>query len=88
MRFQGRSLLGLRPDEIGAYGIARTYQNIRLFGEMTVLENILVGMHPRLHNEALRALRRRRARAMAKWPKTPPSAKRWPCWISSASRPR
>ena len=58
MRFQGRSLLSLRPDEIGAYGIARTYQNIRLFGEMTVLENVLVGMHPRLHNEALLSLRR------------------------------
>ena len=58
MRFQGRSLLGLRPDEIGAFGIARTYQNIRLFGEMTVLENVLVGMHPRLQDEALRALRR------------------------------
>ena len=54
MHFQGRSLLGLRPDEIGARGIARTYQNIRLFSEMTVLENVLVGMHPRLQNEALR----------------------------------
>lgn len=60
MRFRGRSLLGLRPDEIGAFGIARTYQNIRLFGEMTVLENVLVGMHPRLQDEALRALRRGR----------------------------
>ena len=61
MRFQGRSLLGLRPDEIGALGIARTYQNIRLFGEMTVLENTLVGMHPRLQDEALRSLRGRDA---------------------------
>ncbi|MCY3936700.1 MAG: ATP-binding cassette domain-containing protein [Chloroflexi bacterium] len=58
MRFHGRSLLGLRPDEIGAFGIARTYQNIRLFGEMSVLENVLVGMHPRLQDEALRTLRR------------------------------
>ena len=61
MRYQGRSLLGLRPDEIGALGIARTYQNIRLFGEMTVLENTLVGMHPRLQDEALRSLRGRDA---------------------------
>ena len=66
MRYQGRSLLGLRPDEIGALGIARTYQNIRLFGEMTVLENALVGMHPRLQDEALRSLRRRAESEAAK----------------------
>ncbi|MDQ7820454.1 MAG: ABC transporter ATP-binding protein [Armatimonadota bacterium] len=39
------SLVGLRPDEIAALGIARTYQNIRLFANMTVLDNVLVGMH-------------------------------------------
>ena len=44
----GRSLVGLRPDEITARGIARTYQNIRLFGRMTALENVLVGQHLRL----------------------------------------
>ena len=46
--FEGRSLIGLRPDQIAAAGIARTYQNIRLFGRMTALENILVGQHSRL----------------------------------------
>jgi branched-chain amino acid transport system ATP-binding protein len=45
--FEGRSLVGLRPDHITARGIARTFQNIRLFGNMTVMENILVGMHTR-----------------------------------------
>lgn len=44
----GRPLLGLRPDQIAALGITRTFQNIRLFHNMTVLENVLVGMHPRL----------------------------------------
>ncbi len=44
----GRSLVGLRPDQVSALGIARTFQNIRLFGSMTVMENILVGMHYRL----------------------------------------
>jgi branched-chain amino acid transport system ATP-binding protein len=44
----GRSLLGLRPDQIAAIGITRTFQNIRLFNNMTVLENVLVGMHSRL----------------------------------------
>ena len=46
--FSGRSLIGLRPDEITDRGVARTYQNIRLFGRMTALENVLVGQHLRL----------------------------------------
>lgn len=46
--FDGKSLIGLRPDEITARGVARTYQNIRLFGRMTALENVLVGQHLQL----------------------------------------
>jgi len=46
--FRGRSLLGLRPDEITALGICRTFQNIRLFANMTAVENVLVGMHARI----------------------------------------
>jgi branched-chain amino acid transport system ATP-binding protein len=46
--FQGEPLDGLTPDRITQMGIARTYQNIRLFATMTCLENILVGMHPHL----------------------------------------
>lgn len=49
MLLDGRSIRGLRPDKIMQRGIARTYQNIRLFGSMTALENVLVGMHTRLH---------------------------------------
>ena len=45
IEFNGQSLIGLRPDQVASAGIARTFQNIRLFGSMTVLENILVGMH-------------------------------------------
>ena len=48
IRFENRSLLGLKPDKITAAGISRTFQNIRLFSHMTVLENVLVGMHARL----------------------------------------
>jgi len=48
IEFDNRSLVGLRPDQIAALGITRTFQNIRLFNNMTVLENVLVGMHPRL----------------------------------------
>ncbi len=50
--FAGHELVGLRSDQIAALGISRTFQNIRLFGEMTVRENILVGMHPRLRQSA------------------------------------
>jgi branched-chain amino acid transport system ATP-binding protein len=46
--FEERSLIGLTPDKITAAGVSRTFQNIRLFGHMTVLENVLVGMHSRL----------------------------------------
>ena len=45
VRFRGESLLGLRPDLIAARGIARTFQNIELFDNLTVLENLLLGRH-------------------------------------------
>ena len=44
----GHSLNGLSPDKVLKRGIARTFQNIRLFNNMTVLENVLVGEHTRL----------------------------------------
>jgi len=40
---------GLKPNAVTAHGIARTFQNIRLFGNMTVLENVLIGRHCRMH---------------------------------------
>jgi branched-chain amino acid transport system ATP-binding protein len=46
--FKGHSLVGLRPDQITALGICRTFQNIRLFANMTAMENVLVGMHARI----------------------------------------
>ncbi|CAA9552135.1 MAG: Branched-chain amino acid transport ATP-binding protein LivG [uncultured Thermomicrobiales bacterium] len=48
----------LRPDQVTARGIARTFQNIRLFGNMTALENVLVGMHSRLRATPLGAVLR------------------------------
>lgn len=44
----GRSLVGLRPHEVTKFGITRTFQNIRLFHDLTVLDNVLVGMHHHL----------------------------------------
>lgn len=49
VRFEDQSLVGLRPDEITKAGIGRTFQNIRLFAQMTVLENGLVGRHSRVN---------------------------------------
>jgi len=46
--FRGTPLLGKRSDEITALGICRTFQNIRLFGNMTTAENVLAGMHCRI----------------------------------------
>jgi len=47
IRFGGREIQGLPPHEVTALGVARTYQNIRLFRGMSVLDNVLVGTHCR-----------------------------------------
>jgi ABC-type branched-subunit amino acid transport system ATPase component len=49
----GRDLTGKRPDRLLRAGVARTFQNIRLFQNMTVLDNVLVGYHSRLHSQLL-----------------------------------
>jgi len=48
MLFDGKEIGGLRPNRVAARGIGRTFQNIRLFANMTALENVLVGMNCRL----------------------------------------
>ncbi len=48
IKFEGVELLGLRPDQVLEHGVARTFQNIRLFPNLTVLENVLIGEHARL----------------------------------------
>lgn len=58
IEFNGKNLIGLRPDQIAAQGISRTFQNIRLFTTMTVIENILVGMHHRLKQNPFDAVSR------------------------------
>jgi branched-chain amino acid transport system ATP-binding protein len=54
--FRGTRVDGMTPDLVTKLGIARTYQNIRLFANMTALENILVGMHPHLKSTWIGAL--------------------------------
>ena len=48
VEFDDRNITGGRPDKIMALGVARTFQNIRLFGTMTALENVMVGQHARM----------------------------------------
>ncbi len=65
--FFDHSVVGMTPDRIMRLGIARTYQNIRLFSSMSTLENILVGEHSRLKaNWAEAVLRTPRVRAEEK----------------------
>jgi len=48
IRLDGKNITALSPDRVTRLGVSRTYQNIRLFKNMTSVENILVGMHPHL----------------------------------------
>ena len=50
VRFRGERIDGLTPDRVAAAGISRTYQNIRLFRNITAIENLLVGMHLHLRS--------------------------------------
>lgn len=45
IRLNGENLIGKKPEQISAAGIARTFQNIRLFSKMSVLDNVKVGLH-------------------------------------------
>jgi branched-chain amino acid transport system ATP-binding protein len=56
VRFDGRETLRLKPNQITQAGIARTFQNVRLFREMSVLENVMSGMHCRTSAGAIAAI--------------------------------
>ena len=47
IRFEGESMIGLDPNQVTQRGIARTFQNVRLFANMTILENVMVSQHCR-----------------------------------------
>lgn len=59
--FEGESLTGLKPNEVCAKGIARTFQNIRLFGNLSALENVMIGRHVRTSATVWGAVTRNRA---------------------------
>jgi branched-chain amino acid transport system ATP-binding protein len=54
--FDGIDIVGLAPDRVVALGLGRTYQNIRLFAGMTVLDNVLVGRHVRMKSRWFEAI--------------------------------
>jgi len=58
---EGESLLGLSPDSVAKRGIARTFQNLRLFLHMTVLDNLLLGRHIQFKKNPIHAFLRLRA---------------------------
>ena len=60
VRFAGRDMTGWRPSAIAALGVARTFQNLRLFGELTALDNVRAGMHLTIEQNALDAILRTR----------------------------
>jgi branched-chain amino acid transport system ATP-binding protein len=53
IRWKGKSIKGMRPDRVAALGIARTFQNIELFPQMTVIDNLLLGRHARMRRSWL-----------------------------------
>jgi len=60
IRFLGEDLASLKPSRIAVRGVARTFQNIRLFGQLTVLENVLIACENRRRASLLSALLRSR----------------------------
>jgi branched-chain amino acid transport system permease protein len=56
IRFCGEDITGAPAHRICSLGMARTFQNLRLFGELTVLENVMLGRHPRMRNGLLASL--------------------------------
>lgn len=55
VRFMGQSLLGKQPNQVAALGVSRTFQNLQVFFNMSVLENVMVGCHLRSRNGLYRA---------------------------------
>jgi len=59
--FDARDITGLTPDRIAAAGIARTFQNIRLFANLSALENVMIGRHVRTRSGVVGAVLRTRS---------------------------
>ena len=62
--FEGQNLLGLSPDRVAERGVARTFQNLRLFLHMTVLDNLLLGRHIQMKKNPVHAFLRLRGQEL------------------------
>ena len=81
--FDGQPLNELKPNEVAERGIARTFQNIRLFANLSALENVMIGRHVRTHGNVFGAiLRDAKTRAEEKGSRSA----RTNCSTTSASR--
>lgn len=60
IRFAGHDLVGRRPEAVAELGVARTFQNLRLFGSLSVLDNVMVGRHRHFRRSLIDAVLRRR----------------------------
>jgi len=58
LHFDGRPITGLPPHRVAHLGLSRTYQTMRVFGRMSVLENVMVGCHPRTRSGLLACMLR------------------------------
>ena len=85
IEFQSESLLGVAPHRITRRGVARTFQNIRIFKEMTLLENVMVGMHDHLNYSVIALLFNRPAYRAAE-SKARERAYELLSWVGLASR--
>jgi branched-chain amino acid transport system ATP-binding protein len=65
--FEGENITRKRPDQITALGVARTFQNIRLFGTMTATENVMVGYHSRMKAGLFRSIIRPPMTSREEW---------------------
>jgi branched-chain amino acid transport system ATP-binding protein len=59
--YKGSALTGITPNQIAALGVARTFQNIRLFNNLSAIENVMIGRHVRTHTGVWGAITRHRA---------------------------
>jgi ABC-type branched-subunit amino acid transport system ATPase component len=75
----------LRPDQITTHGISRTFQNIRLFANMTALENVLIGMHTRLRSNPIGALLKLRS-VMLEEEEARDRARQWLAYLNLAGK--
>ena len=65
--FEGQNITRKRPDQITQLGLARTFQNIRLFGTMTAVENVMVGYHSRMKAGVFRSILRTPMTSREEW---------------------